>query len=273
MTFIRSRRRAALAAVYIAAAVGFWLIAEKHLSAASTPDVPQTRPTSLVNSVGMKLALISPGEFQMGSPDDEPGRFPDETQHRVRISKPFSLGVYEVTQKQFAAVMGTNPSEAKGDDLPVDNISWNDAMAFCKKLSDKEGKTYRLPTEAEWEYACRAGTMGPYAGDGKLDDMGWYGGNSHDRTQPVGTRQANAWGLYDMHGNVWEWCADWYGEYPTDDAADPTPDPTGPETGKARVLRGGAWDYDGPDCCRSADRYWKPPGYHASNTGFRVATD
>jgi formylglycine-generating enzyme required for sulfatase activity len=216
----------------------------------------------------MKLALISAGEFTMGSPADEAGHQPDETQHKVRITKPFLLGVYDVTQKQYADVMGSSPSNFRGDDLPVDGVSRDDAVAFCKKLSEKEGKTYRLPTKAEWEYACRAGSTGPYAGDGKLDDMAWFGGNSVGKTHPVGTKQPNAWGLYDMQGNVWEWCADWYGDYPAGDATDPN----GPANGTTRVLRGGTW-YIVPECCRAAYRSYDSPDGRLIGYGFRVALD
>jgi len=232
---------------------------------------PVADPTEIENSIGMWLAPVSPGEFLMGSPPDEPGRDTDETQHKVRITRPFYLGVYPVTQSQYAAVMGTNPSYFRGEgdkDFPVESVSWFDAVAFCRKLSAREGRTYRLPTEAEWEYACRAGATGPYAGDGKLGDIGWYLGNAGDTTHPVGLLQPNDWGLYDMQGNVWEWVADWYGHYPPGDGVDPT----GPATGTTRVLRGGTIDYDA-EYARAAFRNYYTPDEQIYYIGFRVAMD
>ena len=222
-----------------------------------------------VNSIGMELVTVNPGEFVMGSPSDEPGHDNDETQHKVRITRPFLLDVNLVTQSQYAAVMGNNPSYFYGqDDLPVDSVSWDEAAAFCKKLSAKEGRRYRLPTEAEWEYACRAGTSGPYAGDGKIDDIGWYWSNSGDVTHPVGQLDPNGWGFYDMQGDLWEWCADWYGQYPPGDAVDPT----GPATGVSRVLRGGTIEYDA-EYCRSAFRNYYPPDTQLYYIGFRVVLE
>jgi len=261
-------------AVLLAALAGTLLIAGCKLaapkSAATDPDAP------FVNSIGMCLAPVDPGEFIMGSPTGEPGRDADEVQHRVRITRPFLLGVYPVTQKQYVAVMGNNPSYFRGEDLPaasrgnlpVESVSWEDAMALCKRLSAMERRHYRLPTEAEREYACRAGSAGPYAGDGKLDDIGWYLGTSGDMTHPVGTLQPNDWGFYDMQGNVWEWCADWYGPYPAGDAEDPA----GPATGTTRVLRGGSAKYD-PEYCRSAFRNYYVPDARVYHNGFRVALD
>jgi formylglycine-generating enzyme required for sulfatase activity len=217
----------------------------------------------------MWLAPVDPGEFVMGSPDDEPGHDPDETQHAVRITKPFWLGVYPVTQGQYAALTGSHPSYFQGgDDLPVESVSWDEAVAFCKKLSAKEGKTYRLPTEAEREYACRAGATGPYAGDGKIDDIGWYLGNSGEMTHPVGSLQPNDWGFYDMQGNVWEWCSDWYGPYPKNEVTDPK----GPKSGTSRVLRGGSLEY-GPEYARCAFRNYYSPDAKLYYIGFRVVME
>ena len=258
------------------------------------------------NSIGMTLKLIRADEFFMGSPDDDKEAEKDEKpSHRVRISKPFYLGVYEVTQGQYEAVMGNNPSyfSANGggkdrvtgqstDRYPVDQVSWRDAVQFCNKLSEMEGEKpfyeidgkeirvpdwngqgYRLPTEAEWEYACRANASTPTRfsfGDNvvKLGLHGWFDGNSKQRTHPVGQKRPNGFGLYDMHGNVCEWCWDWFGEgYYNQSVAD---DPTGPAGGSYRVLRGGDCFYS-PRCVRSAYRNWYPPGVGFSSVGFRVA--
>ncbi len=164
--------------------------------------------------------------------------------------------------------MGSTPSNFKGKDLPVETVSWNDASDFCKKLNAKgllpAGWRWALPTEAQWEYACRAGTTGEDAGS--LADMAWDGDNSGSKTHPVGTKQATAWGLCDMHGNVWEWCADWYGDDPKGAATDPT----GSNSGSSRVYRGGSWSSDGTSC-RSADCGGYAPDGRLFNFGFRVA--
>jgi formylglycine-generating enzyme required for sulfatase activity len=177
----------------------------------------------ITNSIGMKLVLIPKGTFMMGSPESEQGRNEIENQHEVTISKDYYLGVYEITQAQYEKVMGKNLSHFQGAivgnenaDLPVEKVSWDDAVEFCKKLSDlpeekKVGREYRLPTEAEWEYACRAGSKTVFSFDdeeGLLPEYGWFDRNSSNRTHTVGLLEPNAWGLYDMHGNVWEWCSD-----------------------------------------------------------------
>jgi len=235
----------------------------------SDRQIAKVLGTAKTNSVGMQFAAIPAGEFTMGSPASEAGRSNDETQHHVRISKPFLMATTMVTQGQWQKVMGNNPSNFKGDDnLPVETVTWDDAVDFCKKLSEKEGLKYRLPTEAEWEYACRAGTTTEYnTGDGEdaLKEGGWYSGNSDQKTHPVGQKKPNAWGLYDMHGNVWQWCSDWYGDYPGADASDPQ----GVDNGSARVLRGGCW-FNNPDCCRAAFRYWLHPDDRFIYNGFRV---
>ena len=213
----------------------------------------------ITNSIGMKLVLIPKGTFMMGSPESEEGRKENETQHEVTISKDYYLGVTEVTQAQYEKVIGKNPSYYQGAivgnenaDLPVEQVSWDDAVEFCKKLSElpeekKAGRVYRLPTEAQWEYACRAGSKTAYSFDdeeGLLPVYGWFNRNSSNRTHTVGLLEPNAWGLYDMHGNVWEWCSDWYEEYPKGAVSDPT----GPKEGSIRVLRGGGWDDVAADC-------------------------
>jgi formylglycine-generating enzyme required for sulfatase activity len=245
----------------------------------------------LTNSIGMKLVLIPPGEFQMGSPEDEKDRYSDEgPQHRVRLTQPFYLGVHEVTQGEYERVTGTNPSHfmtVSGQDpsrFPVEKVSWEDAVEFCRKLSAlpaerSAGREYRLPTEAEWEYACRAGTTTPFhfgsvlnGREANCDGNYPYGtsekGPHLKRTTTVGSYSANGFGLYDMHGNLWEWCSDWYDEKYY--ANSPVDDPQGPALGSRRVGRGGCWIYDA-GVCRSADRYWHSPDYRYGNLGFRLA--
>ena len=251
-----------------------------HLLALLHPAKAQA-PKEITNSIGVKLVLIPKGTFMMGSPESEKGRYENETQHEVTISKDYYLGVYEVTQAQYEKVMGKNPSVFQGAkvgnenaDLPVENVSWDDVVEFCKKLSDlpeekKAGRMYRLPTETEWEYACRAGSKTAYSFDdeeGLLPEYGWFNRNSSDRTHTVGLLEPNAWGLYDMHGNVWEWCSDWYEEYPKGAVSDPT----GPKEGSNRVRRGGSW-LSGAAYCRSADRLRFDPSSRYDYLGFRLA--
>ncbi|MCD6328514.1 formylglycine-generating enzyme family protein [bacterium] len=221
---------------------------------------------------GIKFVWIPPGEFWMGSPKSEKKRFNNEGPlHTVRIAKGFWLGKFEVTQAEYERVMGKNPSHFKGSSHPVESLSWNDAVEFCGKLSGQSGAIYRLPTEAEWEYACRAGTTTRFNtgdSDSELGRAGWYAGNSRRKTHDVGQKAPNAWGLFDMHGNVWEWCSDWYGEdyY----GSSPGVDPTGPGSGSRRVIRGGSW-YNLARYCRSAARYRYDPRYRYFNIGLRVA--
>ena len=240
---------------------------------------------------GIKLKLIPAGEFLMGSSKDEDeDAYDDELpQHRVRITRPFYLGLTEVTQGQYRAVTGQAPSNCKGsDDLPVEQVSWTDAIQFCNALSEREGLRpyyqfgaggqsggggYRLPTEAEWEYACRARNQARYDfGDdaARLAEYAWFRGNSDAKPHPVGQKRPNDFGLYDMHGNVWEWCVDaydpkYYGRSPVDDPRDAS-------QAEDRVIRGGSWSYI-PRYCRSAVRYWTTPGKRAYNLGFRLARD
>ncbi|MBP5510082.1 MAG: formylglycine-generating enzyme family protein [Kiritimatiellae bacterium] len=214
----------------------------------------------------MRFRWCPAGTFTMGSPPTEEGRSYDERQHEVTLTKGFWMAETEVTQRQWKGVMGGNPSDFKGDDRPVENVSWDDCQEFIAKVNARlPDVQMRLPTEAEWEYACRAGTGGAYGGTGNLDEMGWYYGNSGRWTHPVKQKRPNAWGLYDMHGNVWEWCADRCGEYPSGSATDPT----GPASGSLRVLRGGSW-LDRASYCRSANRDWNNPGYRYGNFGFRL---
>ena len=242
----------------------------------------------------MKLALIPAGKFLMGLPKDEKERQPDEEQHEVSITKPFYLGVYAVTQAEYEKVMKNNPSyfSAKGygkdrvkdidtGQFPVEEVSWDDAVAFCKKLSElpeekKAGRVYRLPTEAEWEYACRAGTKTVFHyGDSlsskqaNFDGNFPYGGADKRpylaRPAEVGTYAANAFGLYDMHGNVWQWCQDWYTDKPPGGE-----DPEVTTAASLRVIRGGSWYVHGR-ICRSAVRDRTDPGSQGNSLGFRVA--
>ena len=227
----------------------------------------------LGSGVSMRFVEIKPGRFMMGSPASEQDRDGDETQHAVTISKPYWLGQTEVTQAQWQAVMGSNPSRFKGDlTRPVEQVSWNDAVEFCRRLSQKTGMTFRLPTEAEWEYACRAGTTTAYSfgnDASSLGEYGWFDGNAGFSTKPVATRKPNAWGLYDMHGNVWEWCSDWYGNYPSGAVSDPQ----GPVSGTGRVLRGGSW-LNRSNLCRASFRFGLEPGLDNcafGDLGFRAA--
>ena len=233
--------------------------------------VPKELALDLGNGVQLELALIPAGKFVMGSPQTEEGRSDDETQHEVKLTKPFHIGKFEVTQEQYRQVMGTNPSHFRGRDLPVEMVSWDDALEFCKKASERTGKTVRLPTEAEWEYACRAGTKTAYyTGDGEadLDQAAWHIKNSDNTTHPVGQKVPNAWGLCDMHGNVLEWCQDVYALYKAEAATDPQ----GPPQGQCPVLRGGSW-YVTPSSCRSPSRFKYPRVLRNNFFGFRVAVN
>jgi formylglycine-generating enzyme required for sulfatase activity len=236
-------------------------------------------PKDFTNSIGMKFVWIKPGNFVMGSPKEEKLREDNETQHKVTLTKGFYMGVYTVTQEQWQEVMGNNPSFFKGEkNLPVEQVSWNDCQEFVKKLreKDKDKKAYRLPTESEWEYSCRAGTKTPFHfGETISTDQANYNGNFtygdgkkgvyRKKTTPVDSFPANAWGLHDMHGNVWQWCQDRYGDYPQKDVVDPQ----GPEKGELRVLRGGSW-YFTPEYCRSACRLRNEPAFRLSDFGLRV---
>lgn len=217
------------------------------------------------NSIGMEFVKIPAGSFQMGSPTSEPNRGEDEgPQRKVTISKDFYMGKTEVTQEQYEKVMGSNPSSFTGcPKCPVEMVSWDDAQEFIKKLNAKNDGVYRLPTEAEWEYAARAGTTGAYAGS--LDAMAWYNSNSGDKTHEVATKQPNAWGLFDMHGNVEEWTSDWFGDYASGTAIDPT----GPTSGGYREFRGGSYWHQA-DSLRSADRNGVHAGIRYSSLGFRL---
>jgi formylglycine-generating enzyme required for sulfatase activity len=244
---------------------------KKPLPAGDTGDL-------ITNSIGMKLKLIPAGEFLMGSPADEKDRMTNETQHRVEITQPFYLGVTEVTQGQWFAVMQTKPWAGEyvvkeGDLYAATYVSWDDANEYCLRLSENEGKTYRLPTEAEWEHACRGGTTTAFSfgnDAGSLNDYAWFitnAGNIGEKyAHEVGTKKANPFGLHDMHGNVFEWCNDWSGGHDSSAVVDPQ----GPSTGSWRVNRGGGWGYSASGC-RSAYRFESPPSYRHGYLGFRLA--
>lgn len=235
-------------------------------------------PVNVTNSIGMRLTLIPAGEFIMGAPESEEkdvdSLYTAAPEHRVRITQSFYLGIHEVTQEQYETVMGYNPSEFKGPEHPVEQVNWLEAVAFCEKLSllpeeRAAARTYRLPTEAEWEYACRAGTRTHFHfgdNDSSLAHYAWYRANSDLSTHPVGKRLPNNWGLYDMQGNVAEWCADWYGWYTSDEVSDPQ----GLIMGSGRVFRGGIWGFP-PRGCWSVGRDGSLPKERYSDIGFRVA--
>ena len=235
----------------------------------------------------MEMVELPGGTFWMGSRDEDPAAFDSEKpRHRVEVA-PFAIGRYAVTQAHFAAVMGENPGDPKGDAWPVNKVSWVDAANFCNRLSEQEGlqpayiiqgedvswerqaEGYRLPTEAEWEYAARAGTETAWSfGDdeGQVGDHAWYAANASSRVHAVGEKKPNPWGLHDMHGNVWEWCWDWHGHYVT--SRDQSVNPSGPPAGGGRVLRGGSWDLD-PGWLRSAYRRRFRPAGRLRFVGFR----
>jgi formylglycine-generating enzyme len=250
------------------------------------------QPTeSITNTIGMTLNKIPAGTFMMGSPESEADRVDDETQHRVTISKPFYMQTTEVTQGQWKAVMSYEPWKGQldvneGPDYPAVYVSWNDAVAYCKKLSEKKGKTYRLPTEAEWEYACRAGTKTAWSfgNDEKvLGDYAWYRENAEaigeKYAHQVAQKKPNAWGLHDMHGNVWEWCHDYYGgdyykQSPKRDPTGPTRGLSGPKGYHIRVQRGGSWeDRFGARYSRSAYHGGGVTAYRYDYRGFRVVRE
>ena len=225
----------------------------------------------IVNSIGMVLIPIPSGTFRMGNPDSDPAaNYYEKPEHLMQITRPFYLSAYEITQQQFERVTGKDPSEFKGATNPVERVSWYEAVIFCDELSKREGVEYRLPTEAEWEYACRAGTTTAYSfGDDKsqLGKYAWFSDNSDNTTHPVGEKLANRWVLFDMHGNVWEWCQDWRGTYETKQMLI---DPSGPASGSRRVLRGGAFNNLALEV-RAAYRYYNLPGYRNHLFGFRLA--
>jgi len=260
---------------------------------ARTEIVPLAGASEISNSIQMKLVRIKAGKFKRGSPENEEGRQPDEVRHEVTLTKDLYLGKYLVTQEQYEAIMEVNPSHfcaaGAGRDkvrnvdtsaFPVESVTWDEAMKFCDRLTAREkglGRAYRLPTEAEWEYACRAGTTTPFwcgeALNGTRANCMGLSPNGTSATGPIARRtsrvdafKANGWGLCDMHGNLWQWCSDWYGPYDLEKATDPR----GPTGGSTRVLRGGSW-LNYPKDCRAARRMDFEPGFSNARAGFRVA--
>ena len=221
----------------------------------------------LGNGVKLEMVLIPAGKFMMGSPASKKNRSSDETQHEVTLTKPFYMGKYEVTQEQWEVVMGDNPSSVKGARFPVTGVSWNDCQDYIKKLNAKTSGGYRLPTEAKWEYACRAGTSTAFSFGDKITSKDANCDDSKlGKPLTVGSYKSNSFGIYDMHGNVWEWCEDWYGTYP----AGSVTDPQGPATGISRVLRGGSF-YDGVSRARSSLRVGNlSPVFLDARDGFRL---
>ena len=249
-----------------------WNESTQHLELVQEPMPPPLEVETLQNSFGMNFVLIEARTFLMGSNDAASD--PDERPvHQVEISQPFYLGQHEVTQEQWHAVMGDRPSlfSSCGFDCPVEHISWNEVQAFIRRLNSLAGGfIYRLPTEAEWEYAARAGTQTAYSFGDEVDDLetyAWYDDNAGDETHPVGQKQPNAWGLYDMHGNVWEWVSDRYGRDTY--SADPVIDPTGPSEGFWQIMRGGSWR-SSARTCRSAYRAVGSQDDRSVTVGFRL---
>jgi formylglycine-generating enzyme required for sulfatase activity len=251
--------------LYLLSGISAALDPSRHNSDAVQMDIAGGEYTT--NSIGMEFRLIQPGSFLMGS---NTGKSDEKPVHTVNITKSYFIGVYEVTQKQWIEIMGDNPSKFVDNLRPVEQVNWEEVQQFINKLSQIEGIQYRLPTEAEWEYACRAGTDTQYYWGNKFDeDYAWCLINSGNETQPVGLKKPNFWGLYDMCGNVWEWCEDYYGPYPEGEFSDPKK-----ASGAYRVTRGGSWNRD-PDDCRSASRdyFGGFMGRRYSNLGFRLVRE
>ncbi|MCK5805321.1 MAG: formylglycine-generating enzyme family protein [Lentisphaeria bacterium] len=239
-----------------------------------TVNAQVTDPT-VGNILGMQFVEVPAGSFRMGSNDGEPDEKPV---HEVRISHPFWMGKHEVTQAEYEKLAGKNPSRFKGTRNPVEMVSWNDAVAFCEKLTERErssgrllaGYAYRLPTEAEWEYAARGGAKSrgtKYSGSDNVDKVVWHISNSGGKTYPVGQKKGNELGIFDMSGNVFEWCLDWHdaGYY----GKSPRVDPANTVSASSCVIRGGCWMTSARNC-RVADRYWNGPGFTSDCIGFRV---
>ena len=226
--------------------------------------------TLTVNGIKYSMVWVEGGTFRMGATSEQGSdAYSDEKPvHSVTLSG-YYIGKTEVTQALWKVVMGSNPSSCKGDNLPVEQVSWNDCQKFIRKLNSLTGQNFRLPTEAEWEFACRGGNNSrgyKYSGSNYIDNVAWYDGNSGDKTHPVGTKAPNELGIYDMTGNVWEWCADWYGDY----SSGAQTNPKGPYDGSDRVCRGGGWG-SLARLCRSSNRSYSYPTYRDGSLGLRLA--
>ena len=222
-----------------------------------------------VNGVTFKMIAVKGGTFQMGATSEQGDDAWEQEKpvHLVTLDS-YKIGETEVTQALWKAVMDNNPSWFEGDDLPVERVSWDDCQEFIKKLNTLTSKQFCLPTEAEWEYACRGGNKSKgykYSGSNNMDDVAWYWANSSKKLHPVAIKHPNELGIYDMSGNVWEWCQDWYGDYSSDSQTNPT----GPESGSYRVIRGGSWNYD-VRSCRSSNRFRNSPGFSGNGFGLRL---
>ena len=269
--------RCALIAAVAAGAMGMASCRHEPPEITAPPSLVIDVPSSelsirLDDRATLAFLYVPPGHFQMGSSADEADRFPDETAHSVTITRGFYLTETEVTQAQWYAIMGTEPSYLSGANRPVEHISYEAAMVFCRKLSQATGRACRLPTEAEWEYACRAGSTTAFSfGDDPADlaEHAWFQDNAlPTKTHDVGLKKPNAWGFYDMHGNVREWCSDVYGPY----ADQPARDPVGPGGTGERVIRGGSWGYL-TGLCRSAQRQHGPEDMSDEYVGLRAVME
>lgn len=234
-----------------------------------TTKASYSNGTLTVNGIKYNMVWVDGGTFRMGATSEQGSEISDEKPvHSVTLSG-YYIGKTEVTQALWQAVMGSNPSYFEGDGLPVEQVSWDDCQKFIRKLNSLTGQNFRLPTEAEWEFACRGGNNSrgyKYSGSNYIDNVAWYDGNSGDKTHPVATKSPNELGIYDMSGNVWEWCADWYGDY----SSGRQTNPKGPYDGSIRVGRGGCW-FNGAGNCRSSDRYDYYPTGRYGNLGLRLA--
>ena len=239
----------------------------QDIAVKGNPSQPQL--TFTVNGVTFEMIPVEGGTFTMGATAEQGSDAYDSEKptHQVTLSS-YAIGKHKVTQALWQAVMGSNPSNYKGDNRPVEQVSWDDCQEFISKLNSITGKSFRLPTEAEWEFAARGGKKSKgykYSGSNDVDEVAWYGDNSGRQTHPVGTKRPNELGIYDMSGNVWEWCADWLGGY----SSSPSTDPTGPSSGSFRVCRGGGWDYDAGSC-RVSYRYGYYPDGRDYCLGLRL---
>ena len=260
------------AVVIIGAIFGYFVMRDTK-SGHNTSTTPSANIASDYNKDGIEMVYVAGGTFMMGASSNDSEAWDwEKPAHNVTLSS-FYIGKYEVTQKQWVEIMGSNPSYFKGDNLPVEQVSWYDIQNFIKKLNAKTGKNYRLPTEAEWEFAARGGNNSrgyKYSGSNTLSNVAWHTDNSGSKTHPVGTKSPNELGIYDMSGNVWEWCSDWFGENYYSNS--PTTNPKGPSSGSYRVIRGGCWDY-GAGYCKVSFRVGRPPGNGGDSFGFRLAMD